>query len=79
MGKTPLRCLGLRWIDDIQAARAMDTHQALLIFPHQLFEPHPGLEPAPSRIVLIEDSLFFGDRHHPASFHVQKLWLHRTP
>ena len=56
----------------------MDTNQALLIFPHQLFEAHPGFEIDHDLVVLIEDPLFFGDRHHPAAFHLQKLWLHRT-
>ena len=56
----------------------MDTNQALLIFPHQLFEAHPGFELDHDRVVLIEDPLFFGDRHHPAAFHLQKLWLHRS-
>ncbi len=50
----------------------------LLIFPHQLFAQHPGLPLKPSRVVLIEDSLFFGDAHHPLRFHKQKLWLHRA-
>ncbi|QDT05022.1 Deoxyribodipyrimidine photo-lyase-related protein [Rubripirellula lacrimiformis] len=50
----------------------------LLIFPNQLFDQHPGLLLDPSRVVLIEDSLFFGDKHHPAKFHKQKLWLHRA-
>ena len=50
----------------------------LLIFPHQLFHDHPGLQPSPDRVLLIEDSLFFGDHHHPARFHQQKLWLHRA-
>ena len=50
----------------------------LLIFPHQLFANHAGLKKHPSRVVLIEDSLFFGDPHHPAKFHQQKLWLHRA-
>ncbi len=27
---------------------------------------------------MIEDNLFFDDQHHPAWFHKQKLWLHRT-
>ncbi|MEM6471857.1 MAG: cryptochrome/photolyase family protein [Planctomycetota bacterium] len=55
----------------------------LLVFPHQLFAKHPGLQQrkgdeVPERIILIEDSLFFGDAHHPAKFHKQKLWLHRS-
>ncbi len=51
---------------------------ALLVFPHQLFEPHPGWQYRPNLVVLIEDSLFFGDWQYPASFHRQKLWLHRA-
>ena len=50
----------------------------LLIFPHQLFADHPGLKLKPSRVVLIEDSLFFGDPRYPMKFHKQKLWLHRA-
>ncbi|MEM7558412.1 MAG: cryptochrome/photolyase family protein [Planctomycetota bacterium] len=51
---------------------------ALLVFPHQLYQPHPGLAYEPSQIILIEDSLFFGDNRYPANFHKQKLWLHRA-
>lgn len=51
---------------------------ALLVFPHQLYKQHPGLAYQPSQIVLIEDSLFFGDNRYPAKFHKQKLWLHRA-
>lgn len=50
----------------------------LLVFPNQLFQKHPGLENDPRRVVLIEDSLFFGDAFYPAAFHKQKLWLHRA-
>ncbi len=50
----------------------------LIVFPNQLFEEHPGLKLVLSRVVLIEDSLFFGDHHYPARFHKQKLWLHRA-
>ena len=50
----------------------------LLVFPHQLFSSHPGLKKRPSRVVIIEDSLFFGDASYPAKFHKQKLWLHRA-
>ena len=56
----------------------MSESSLLLIFPHQLFENHPGLEGDVSRAALIEDSLFFGDRHHTERFHQQKLWLHRA-
>ncbi len=51
---------------------------ALLIFPHQLFEHHPGLDPRPDHLVLVEDPLFFGDPEWPVAFHRQKLWLHRA-
>lgn len=50
----------------------------LLIFPHQLFADHPGLQLNPSTIVMIEDTLFFGDHQYPVCFHQQKLWLHRA-
>ncbi len=50
----------------------------LLVFPHQLFDNHPGLKLRPTRVVLVEDSLFFGDPHYPMKFHKQKLWLHRA-
>jgi deoxyribodipyrimidine photolyase-related protein len=50
----------------------------LLIFPNQLFAKHPGLKRNPKRVVLIEDSLFFGDANYPAKFHQQKIWLHRS-
>lgn len=56
----------------------MNANETLLIFPHQLFALHPGLEQRPARIGMIEDNLFFGDRHHPARFHRQKLWFHRA-
>jgi deoxyribodipyrimidine photolyase-related protein len=50
----------------------------LLIFPNQLFQKHPGLSLNPEKVVLLEDSLFFGDSHHPINFHIQKRWLHRA-
>ena len=50
----------------------------LLIFPHQLFRNHPGLKRKPDRIILIEDSLFFGDWNYSLRFHKQKLWFHRS-
>ncbi len=51
---------------------------AALIFPHHLFAEHPALHPAPDRVILFEDPLFFGDPRYPANFHRQKLWLHRA-
>ena len=51
---------------------------ALLIFPHQLFENHPGLKKNPDVVILSEDTLFFGDRSYPSRFHKQKLAFHRA-
>jgi deoxyribodipyrimidine photolyase-related protein len=49
-----------------------------LVFPHQLFQPHPAL--ARDRpVYLVEDPLFFGtDAHWPLRFHASKLVLHRA-
>lgn len=44
-----------------------------LIFPHQLFEDHPALQPG-HRVLLFEEGLFF--QQYP--FHVQKILLHRA-
>ena len=52
--------------------------KTLLIFPHQLFESHPGLTSNPEMVVLTEDPLFFNDARYPVSFHRQKLMLHRA-
>jgi len=49
-----------------------------LIFPHQLFAEHPALKEG-CPVFLIEDTLFFGDRHAaPGKFHKQKIVLHRA-
>jgi deoxyribodipyrimidine photolyase-related protein len=48
-----------------------------LIFPNQLFFDNPVLEYT-NEVYLIEDSLFFGDKHNPLKFHKQKLVLHRA-
>ncbi len=48
-----------------------------LIFPHQLFADHPAIT-ASVRVILVEDSLFFGDSRYPAQFHRHKLLLHRA-
>lgn len=47
-----------------------------LIYPHQLFLPHPALfERRP--VFLVEEPLFFGtDNHWPLQIHKQKLVLH---
>ena len=53
--------------------------KALLIYPHQLFEKHPGLAAKPDIIAVCEDPLFFGSDHqYPINFHTQKLMLHRA-
>ena len=50
---------------------------AALVFPHQLFAEHPALDGA-DRVVMVEDTLFFGDPAYPMRFHKQRLWLHRA-
>lgn len=49
--------------------------EAVLIFPHQLFETHPAITKN-RQIILIEDPLFFGDRKYFLKFHKKKLILH---
>ena len=56
----------------------MRTKTSTLIFPHQLFLEHPALREDADHACLIEDALFFGDTHHPANMHQQKLWYHRA-
>ncbi|MDF1754680.1 MAG: cryptochrome/photolyase family protein [Verrucomicrobiales bacterium] len=49
-----------------------------LIFPHQLFDPHPALRKNRD-VLLVEDTLFFGDaKASPGKFHRQKIVLHRA-
>ncbi|MFN3596076.1 MAG: cryptochrome/photolyase family protein [Rubricoccaceae bacterium] len=48
-----------------------------IVFPHQLFDPHPALEGA-GRAVLVEDDLFFRDERYPARHHRLRLVLHRA-
>jgi deoxyribodipyrimidine photolyase-related protein len=49
-----------------------------LVFPHQLFEHHPALRRG-RPVVLVEDTLLFGDPHAaPGRFHKQKILLHRA-
>ncbi len=50
---------------------------AALVFPHQLFADHPALDGA-TRVVLVEDDLYFRDAHHPARHHKLRLVLHRA-
>ena len=49
-----------------------------LIFPHQLFRDHPVIRSSPETVLLVEDSLFFGDKQYPLAFHKQKLAYHRA-
>ncbi len=51
------------------------AREITLIFPHQLFENHPGLRKT-RPVYLVEDSLFFGDHRYPVLFHKHKLMLH---
>ena len=49
-----------------------------LVYPHQLFEPHPALGVG-REVWLVEDPLFFGnDPRWPSVPHRQKLMLHRA-
>ncbi len=49
-----------------------------LVFPHQLFSPHPAIKKGRA-IAFIEDSLLFGrDPHYPLKHHQQKIVLHRA-
>jgi len=49
-----------------------------LVYPHQLFTPHPALSEG-RPVWLIEDPLFFGnDPRWPMAMHRQKLVLHRA-
>ncbi len=50
---------------------------AVLIFPHQLFDPHPALG-RDKRVYLVEAPRFFHDKEVPLRFHQQKLALHRA-
>ena len=49
--------------------------EATLVFPHQLFYPHPSISKK-RKIFLIEDPLFLSDCRYPAVFHKQKILLH---
>ncbi|TXT58932.1 MAG: Deoxyribodipyrimidine photolyase-like protein [Promethearchaeota archaeon] len=51
--------------------------EAVIIFPHQLFETHPAIKQK-REVFLIEDSLFFKDKKYPTNFHKKKLILHRA-
>lgn len=54
--------------------------QAVLVFPHQLFEEHPLFTLDGAKWYLVEDTLFFGDPKKDCiqHFHWQKLLLHRA-
>jgi len=52
--------------------------EAALVYPHQLFHPHPAIS-AGRTVCLIEDPLIFGNEpRRPLHVHVQKLLLHRA-
>ncbi len=48
-----------------------------LIFPNQLFESHPVLRKKPEKVLLVENSLFFGDAQYPMRFHPKKITYHQ--
>ena len=49
--------------------------EATLVYPHQLFSPHPALS-RNRQVFIIEDPLFFLDHEFPLKFHKQKIVLH---
>ncbi|MFK7854291.1 MAG: cryptochrome/photolyase family protein [Granulosicoccus sp.] len=49
-----------------------------LVFPNQLYKDHPVLRVPVEKVLLLEDSLFFGDSQYPLRFHKQKLAYHRA-
>ena len=50
---------------------------AALVFPHQLFESHPVFLRDPEKILLLQNSLFFGDDQYPMRFHSKKIAFHK--
>ncbi|MDD1763112.1 MAG: cryptochrome/photolyase family protein [Methanobacteriaceae archaeon] len=50
---------------------------ATVIFPHQLFWDHPGLQDD-NTVYLVEEQLFFFDPEYRIPFHKKKLLLHRA-
>ncbi|MEZ5327681.1 MAG: cryptochrome/photolyase family protein [Verrucomicrobiales bacterium] len=48
-----------------------------IIFPFQLFDPHPALDRSRA-VVFIEEGLIFGDPHVGLKCHKQKLAMHRA-
>jgi deoxyribodipyrimidine photolyase-related protein len=55
----------------------MPITQAILLFPHQLYDNFYNIEN--TLVVMVEDPLYFGtDEKYPLLFHKQKLVLHRA-
>ncbi len=53
--------------------KSQEVKEAVIVFPFQLFDPHPALEKA-TEFFLVEEWLLF----HQFPFHKQKLVLHRA-
>ena len=51
--------------------------ECTLIFPFQLFDPHPAVKRSRA-VIFIEEGLVFGDPHVGLKFHQQKIVLHRA-
>jgi deoxyribodipyrimidine photolyase-related protein len=51
--------------------------EATVIFPHQLFDLHPGLS-KDREVFLVEDQLFFSDFRYKMQFHKKKIIFHRS-
>ena len=61
----------------VPATTPMTPTTASLIYPHQMYASHPAV--APGRLhVLVEDTLYFGDKRYAARFHRLKLAYHRA-
>ena len=51
--------------------------ECTIIFPFQLFDPHPAVTKSRA-VVFIEEGLVFGDPHVGLKYHQQKIVLHRA-
>ena len=52
----------------------MSESSVLIVFPNQLFKNHPGLKAEIKKIVIVEDSLFFGDISFQSNFFISRSY-----
>ena len=80
MGVDPCQAKVIRYLE-VERNFPLDRHPAaaevLIIFPHQLYQAHPGLSKT-RKIILFEDQRFFYDPEEKLLFHKKKLMLHRA-